>query len=461
MRGDRAPDDPLRELRATLDKRQIAEEAPSERSEAQRDRDRILYCSAFLRLGNVTQVASQELGHIFHSRLTHSIKVGQVARGLAQRLNHLARHGDLQPGATALVEALDEDAAEAAALAHDLGHPPFGHLAETVLDDKSRYASFEGNAQSFRIVTRLALRSSVLPQSDAIPVGLNLTRRTLNGILKYPWLREEEPPERADKWGAYPDGDRRAFDWAREGYPEGERTLEACLMDWADDVTYAVHDMDDFFRAGLIPLERLTGGDARERARFLDYLRGFAKKVKQGTPGGDPDRLIATANRLLDESPLSSIDFPFSGRTEERASLRELSSQLIGAYVSAPQLRDLGPSRVALEIDDEIVEQVVVLKRLTWFYVIDRPSLAVIQRGQKQIITALFQMYSNAVTKDELHVLPPLYAERVEASASGASRERVVIDLIASMTEESATEIYRQRAGVSSGSLLAKAGGPI
>lgn len=452
---------PSEELRATLDERQIDEPRPAVRSEAQRDRDRVLYCSSFLRLGHVTQVASPELGHTFHSRFTHSIKVGQVARGLAQRFKRLAENGELEPGATRLVGCLDEDATEAAALAHDLGHPPFGHLAEKVLEERSMYASFEGNAQSFRIVTRLALRSSILAGSDSVPVGLNLTRRTLNGILKYPWLRVEEPPMRAQKWGAYPDGDRRAFEWARQGYPEGERTLEACLMDWADDVTYAVHDMDDFYRAGLIPLERLTGGDSREREAFFADLDEFAAGRAAGKPGSDPEKLRVVAEALFTAGPVSSIDFPFSGRTEERTSLRELGSQLIGAYISAPQLRDGADGVVELTFDDEIVEQVLVLKRLTWFYVINRPSLAVIQRGQTEVIRTLFSMYRKAVAEGELHVLPPLYAERISASGSDASRERVVIDLIASMTEASATEIYRQRAGISTGSVLAQAAGPI
>lgn len=452
---------PSAALRATLDKRQLEEAPPSIRSEAQRDRDRILYSSAFLRLGHVTQVASPELGHIFHSRLTHSLKVAQVARGLAQRFKVLGEQGGLEAGAARLVECLDEDATEAAALAHDLGHPPFGHLAEQVLEKEAKHASFEGNAQSFRIVTRLALRSSVVPGSAATPLGLNLTRRTLNGILKYPWLRAEHPPLRAEKWGAYPDGDRTAFEWTREGYADEERTLEACLMDWADDVTYAVHDMDDFFRAGLIPLERLTAFDSREVERFLEHLRAFAAKRAAGEPGSDPEKLTATAVALFGEGPVSEIDFPFSGRTEERTGLRELGSQLIGTYVSAPRLREAGEEVVELEIEDALVEQVLVLKQLTWFYVINRPSLSVIQRGQREIVKTLLGMYRKAVARKEFHVLPPLYRERVESAPGDAAQERVIIDLIASMTEASAAEIYRQRTGVSAGSLLAPATGPV
>ena len=444
---------------AALDERLTEEPPPSVRSEGQRDRDRILYSSAFLRLGHVTQVATPETGFIFHSRLTHSIKVAQVARGLAHRLKHLARNGELDPGATKLVGHLDEDATEAAALAHDLGHPPFGHLAEKVLQKRAKHATFEGNAQSFRIVTRLALRTANSGDGQA-PVGLNLTRRTLNGILKYPWLREEEPEEHHKKWGAYPDGDKKAFEWTRRGFPEGERSLEACLMDWADDVTYAVHDMDDFFRARLIPLERLTTPDSGELERFQRHLRERAADLS-GRPGEEPERYPEAAERFFTEGPVSAITLPFSGRTDERVTLRQLGSHLIGLYISALQLRDARDGKsVELVIDDAIVDQVKVLKQLTWFYVINRPSLAVIQRGQTQVIETLFGMYRSAVTAGESHLLPPLFAERVEEVTSEASRERVVIDLIAGMTESSAAEIYRQRTGVTHGSVLAQVAGP-
>lgn len=450
---------PSDEAVAILDDRLADEPPPSVRSEAQRDRDRILYSSAFLRLGQVTQVATPETGFIFHSRLTHSLKVAQVARGLAQRLKQLAENDELDPGATRLVECLDEDAAEAAALAHDLGHPPFGHLAEKVLQTEAKHATFEGNAQSFRIVTRLALRAANAGDGEA-PIGLNLTRRTLNGILKYPWLREEEPEERHKKWGAYPDGDKKAFEWTRQGFADGMRSLEACLMDWADDVTYAVHDMDDFFRAGLIPLERLTSPESLELARFQRHLRERAEELA-GSSGGDPERYAAAAERFFTEGPVSTVNLPFAGRTDERVTLRQLGSHLIGLYIAALDLRDSEDgSSVELVIDDAIVDQVKVLKQLTWFYVINRPSLSVIQRGQTQVVETLFRMYRGAVGDGESHLLPPLFAERVEEVTSDASRERVIIDLIAGMTESSAAEIYRQRTGIAPGSILAQVAGP-
>ena len=450
---------PPEEVRAKLDARLVEEPPPSIRTEAQRDRDRILYSSALLRLGHVTQVAAPEVGHIFHSRLTHSMKVAQVARGLAQRQKQLAKDDELDPRAKELVASLDEDATEAAALAHDIGHPPFGHLAERVLQERSKgIATFEGNPQSFRIVTRLALRSVSIP-------GLNLTRRTLNGLLKYPWRRAEEPPHRADKWGAY-DGDREAFEGVREGLPDGERTLEAWLMDWADDVTYAVHDLDDFYRAGLVPLERLTSADKQELKRFQDYLRRKAESLARADAEGDddievdPERYAEAAENLF-SGFVSSIRLPFSGKTEERVNLRQLGSTLIGRYVDSLNLRDSDEGdRIIVEIPDEVYDQIKVLKQLTWFYVIERPSLAVMQRGQEQVIDTLYTLYHDAIDGGDLHVFPPVFQERIELAKSEAIAERVVIDLIAGMTEASALEIYRQAEAIRDWSLIVRAAGP-
>ena len=442
--------------RDALDSRLVDEPAPSIRTESQRDRDRILYSSALLRLGHVTQVAAPEIGHIFHSRLTHSMKVAQVAKGLAQRQKELARRGELDDSATRLVECLDEDSTEAAALAHDLGHPPFGHLTERVLQERSKgRATFEGNPQSFRIVTRLALRSVRGP-------GLNLTKRTLNGILKYPWMHAEEPAKHAEKWGAYA-GDREAFEWARDGLPAAERTLEAQLMDWADDITYAVHDMDDFYRAGLIPLEQLTQSDSEELEKFKAHLGEQTSRLlpddDEEPEEDDPERFVKAADKLFGEGMLSSIRTPYSGRMEERVNLRQLGSTLISAYISAPELAQSedDPQRASLKIKNEIVDQVIILKQLTWFYVIERPSLSVMQKGQREIVNSLYTMYSRAIEEGNLHMFPPVFAERARDVGSVAGKERITVDLIAGMTEQSATEIYRQSLGVNSGSLLIRA----
>ena len=411
-----------------LRERRYQSKAPSTRTESQRDRDRILYSSAFLRLGSVTQVTSPEAGHIFHSRLTHSLKVAQVARRLAERLLSLEHNG----AAAAAVGALDADSVEACALAHDLGHPPFGHLAEQELNTKAEtFGGFEGNAQSFRILTRLAVRGVPDP-------GLNLTRQTLNGVQKYPWLRHLEDPDKAKKWGAY-DADREYFEWVREHCGGTDAAcLEARIMDWADDLTYAVHDMDDFYRTGLIPLDSLCRGD--------DELAAFKAYLATSEPGTEE-----VADRIFSALGVTAR---YEGRVRERAQLRELGSLAITRYLNAFRIID-AEGGAEVDIDDELAQQVAVLKRLIWFYIIERPSLAIMQAGQRRVIQDLVDLFMTAVDDDDNRkLLGPLYAERLDAAETDGARRRVVIDLVASMTEESALEIYRRALGTAPGSVL-------
>jgi dGTPase len=167
-------------------------------------------------------VTASEPGHIFHTRLTHTLKVAQVARALACRFKEQDKRGSLQGTASQLVATMDPDAAQAAAMAHDLGHPPFGHIAEQRLAVKACDAGgFEGNAQSLRIVTRLAVQAEH-------PPGLNLTRQTLNGMLKYPWGSAAAGPHDG-KWGVYSD-DEEVFRWVREDSAVEEPSLVARLI---------------------------------------------------------------------------------------------------------------------------------------------------------------------------------------------------------------------------------------
>jgi dGTPase len=413
---------------ALLRQRRYESHVPETRTEGQRDRDRVLYSSALLRLGHVTQVASPEHGHIFHSRLTHSLKVAQVGRRLAERLLTLKHTGAAADG----VKALDPDAVEACALAHDLGHPPFGHLAEVELNEHAKaFGGFEGNAQSFRILTRLAVRGVPDP-------GLNLTRQTLNGVQKYPWLRHVDDPVKSRKWGAY-DGDRDDFTWVRQHCGGSDAaSLEARIMDWADDVTYAVHDMDDFFRAGLIPLDSLCRGDD-DLGEFKRYLA-----VKEPRAAGVADEVFAGLG----------ITARYEGRIFERAQLRQVGSRLITRFINAFRVVDQGGT-AEVEIADEVSHQVTVLKCLIWFYIIDRPSLGITQVGQRQIIRELVELFMTAVTESgNRKLLGPVYQERLDAAETDGARRRVVIDLVASLTEESAVEVYRRATGVVSGSVL-------
>lgn len=248
------------------------------RTEFQRDRDRVLYSDEFRRLSGVTQVVSATEGDVFHNRLTHSLKVAQVGRRMAERLILESPHDLVK-----VCGGPDPDTVETAGLAHDLGHPPFGHGGEAAIDRLMRNhglnEGFEGNPQSFRIVTRLAVR---YPGQE--PPGLDLTRASLNAILKYPW-QWEEAAENKGKWGAYRE-DSDIFEWAREetGLQQGQRSVEAELMDWADDITYAVHDLEDFYRANLIPLERLHVHGSYSSSLVTPEVEQVADILKQEEP---------------------------------------------------------------------------------------------------------------------------------------------------------------------------------
>ena len=410
------------------------------RTRGQRDRDRILYSSAFQRLAYTTQVTAPESGHIFHNRLIHSLKVAQVGRRNAERLKDLVRRRQISGAAGKLVKALDPDCVEAACLAHDLGHPPFGHVAEEVLDERAKAIApdgFEGNPQSFRILTRLAVRAES-------PPGLNLTRQTLDGTLKYPWRRRRDDPKRSRKWGHY-DDDEAAFKWVRE-YSQGqERSLEAELMDWADDLTYAVHDVDDFYRAGMVPLDRLAAPQGVELRRFTELLQTIRDAKPEAFPDYEIDDLAGAVQKIVG---LYGPTEPYEHRIDRRAEMREFGSKLITRYLEAFTLSDTTDGRVLLRIDPELHREVTALKLLTVAYVIRSPALAVVQHGQQRVIADLYEWYFKATGEHgDKRLLPPGCQERMAGNPNEAVRSRAVIDLIAGLTEASAIQLHQRLRG--------------
>jgi dGTPase len=410
------------------------------RSPAQKDRDRVLYTSSFRRLAQITQVVAADTGHVFHNRLTHSLQVAQVGRRIAERLIKT------DDGKVVQSTGLDPDVVEAACLAHDLGHPPFGHIAEEELNELAGPSidGFEGNAQSFRIVTKLS-------QHSPLHRGLDLTRATLAAVLKYPWLKDGNPGK-PGKWGAYR-SDEKDFRFALElGGGKQVRTIEAQLMDWADDITYSVHDLDDFFRARKIPLHLLANRRYdHERSMFFEA----AEQRHSGEMGiwADHSTLREAFNQvMIGLFPLQ--DF-YSGAWEERAALREFTSQLIGRYVGGTSLKVGQNGSIEVQIDESLQMEVAMLKELTWVYIIEAPALISQQFGQRHVIRSLFDIYMSAASKPKQRILfPPYYRKTLEESPDDNSKRRTIIDLIAGMTEEQALAIHNRLTGVSLGSGL-------
>ena len=344
----------------------------------------------------------------------------------------------------------DPDVVETAGLAHDLGHPPFGHGGEAAISKAMRDSGldegFEGNPQSFRIVTRLAIR-----YSEQEPPGLDLTRASLNAILKYPWLWEKAA-ENDDKWGAYRE-DRDCFEWARDSVDvrEGQRSVEAELMDWADDITYAVHDLEDFYRAGLIPLERFHAQRSYGSSDLKTPEVGRVAKVLHKEERDLTEDLTKVKEGLMSlmDPYFLPLDAPFDGRRQQREVLRAAASALITRFINAISLREPTAEDARLvEIDKEAEFDVKLLKGLTKYYVIQHPRVVSIRAGQRRMLKTLFSIYLEVIG-DKKHRDRALLPKAIKDRRDGGDRpQRLAADLLASMTERQVVQTYQRLMGL-------------
>ncbi|MBZ9714978.1 deoxyguanosinetriphosphate triphosphohydrolase family protein [Deinococcus multiflagellatus] len=411
--------------------RQYGSPDPSDqRSPAQRDRDRVLYAEEFRRLAGVTQVLSGA-GHAFHNRLTHTLETAQISRRMAERLRERA----LALGQPERAAQIDPDVVETAALIHDLGHPIFGHLGEHELDVLARAAGdpdgFEGNAQSFRIVTRLAMQSGAYP-------GLNLTRRTLRASLKYPNLRAPapvggQPPSKAHlKFGAYRD-DAASFHFAREGAEHLGPSLEAQLMDYADDIAYSMSDLMDFYKAGMLPLADL--GDPQAFEAFFTQHRD---EIVCGLVLADEQQTRAQLRQTLatfDPTP------GFDGSRADVLNLRARISGCIGRFLQVSVDWD-DPCGPQLVVPEATRLEINLFKRIIWEYVISHQSIHTQREAHTQVVRTVFGAVLQAVqhgpdgVKDaQLRAfLPPWHLDGTHASHP----VRLALDIVAGMSEAQA-----------------------
>lgn len=363
-----------------------------QRDPFERDRDRLLYTDEFERLRGVTQVVSPTEGILCHDRHSHSLRVEQLAMRMASNRDLLVRRPSGAPA--------DEPhlwVVAAAALAHDLGHPPFGHVAEQELDRMLRDPiiedpdGFEGNAQSFRILTRLAAHRKQ-------GLGLRLTRRVLRATLKYPWMGQAMPQhyEGHRKYGAYSDDDA-AFRFATsltDQHARAPRSLEAAIMDAADAITYSVHDLLDFYRAGLIDLGRLEVMSDSERA-------SIAKRDARDMPGG--------SNVLAAFLTLFRGFGRYDDSRDARSDIQQLTSQLITTLLGRHRLQWTAEDGWEVSPDEQAAFAMDFLKGLTRRYVIDSDTLAVTQVGHRRVVRRLFKLYIRSLVEQEHRVFPSLF----------------------------------------------------
>lgn len=391
---------------------------PAGRSAFAIDRDRVLATGEFWRLRDVTQVMTPSAPGHYHNRLTHSLTVAHIGRRMATAL--LGRAGDA--GAAMASGGLDPDVVEAACLAHDLGHPPFGHDAEDELNLALIAAGvaggFEANAQTFRIVTTLA-------SAGAGVRGLNLTRATTAAILKYPWTRDASPIP--GKWGVY-ESEAADLAWARERSPAGclEPTLEAAVMDLADLIAYAVHDFEDFLCTGAIPMKRLAT-NLTERDRLLGLV-----VARREIPASEHDDLARILDRTL-------ATCPGTGQRAERASVGRFAAGRVDEFIQAVRLAEGRSGAGAVVIDRERELEILLLEGLTWHYVIDSDLLYPQRTEQRRIIRELFEALADAaMSGPDMSIFPSGHRDRLRAAESHAAKLRMVADVIASLSEEEA-----------------------
>ncbi|MER7011310.1 dGTP triphosphohydrolase [Saccharopolyspora sp. NPDC000359] len=479
------------------------------------DRDRVSSSAFFARLGGVTQVVSPSgSGLLLHNRLTHSLKVAQVARAIAERL--VADPGDL-----AKLDRLggcDLDVVEAAGLGHDLGHPPFGHLGEGVLDRlaRQRFAlpdGFEGNAQSYRVVTRIDVRGAGCE-------GLDLTAAVRAALLKYPWTRLAQPQPHPRHLPVPPRGASEPEDAPGTGsakfscystelddmvdarapfagrLADWQQTVEASIMDTADDIAYAIHDLEDFHRVGILQHTSVS----HELTEWLGHAVEFAGRSDVELAGdgmrpgcslerlrrrlhakdawiADDEAFVSAVKKVVANLVTKLLEVPFDRSQQAEQAVAAFSGEWTQRLVEGIQVVEQPPTRsghVALAVEQW--HEVQVLKFVHRRFVLQRPDLALHQRGQDRLLSKLVEALDNwlidrseaarlphrlrdlfdraraefaLLHRDapELLVQPGEPAEIDAAHLERMARGRAVIDFVASLTDDQAAALLEALSG--------------
>ncbi len=390
----------------------------SARTEFARDRARVTHSSALRRLGAKTQVLQPGTNDFARTRLTHSLEVAQVGREMAVEFG------------------IDPDIVDTACLAHDLGHPPFGHNGEKGLNDWAKdFGGFEGNAQTLRLLTRIEQK---VYSKDGVAFGLNLTRASLDASCKYPWTRQfavqDSGADRSIKFGVYED-DVPVFKWLRQGAKDRIKCFEAQIMDFSDDVAYSVHDFEDAVVEGFIKLEELRGS-SQEQAIVNEIERWNGNRI-------DSSELAAALDRLqANQYWLNS----YSGTPKDAGQLKNLTSSVIGSFVSrttAATFQANADSLFARYAADVIVPQeveaeIAIFKGLASYFLMSLGSRVDYYTDQRVLLSELADVLlaSNGKYLDGYSV------EAWKKAKTDTEKHRIIVDQIAVLTDGAAVKMH-------------------
>ncbi|CAN7404278.1 deoxyguanosinetriphosphate triphosphohydrolase [Knoellia sp. LjRoot47] len=386
----------------------------ADRDDFARDRARLVHSASLRRLSAKTQVLQPGSDDFIRNRLTHSLEVAQIGREFGAALG------------------CDADVVDTACLAHDLGHPPFGHNGETALNEVAAdIGGFEGNAQTLRILTRLEPKRF---HSDGRPAGLNLTRASLDATTKYPWSRGQSPSP-TPKFGVYAD-DLPVFAWFREGATAGQRSFEAEVMDWSDDVAYSVHDVEDAIASGRLDPRRLW--DASDVDAVLAVATAsYATDLTRDALGSALERVLATG----------TVPTAYEGSRSDLAALKDMTSRVIGRFVHSVETatRDRYGTGALVRHEADLVvpvatrAEVAVLKAVAAHFVMNAAERVELMAGEREVIADLVGAYR----QDPSRLDADLLADHEAAPDEGAAL-RVVVDQVASLTDVRALELHRR-----------------